>query len=180
VKPPPPLWLELERHKRFTLLLILIAAAFSSAARAEDLSSPEGLWTPLENGKPLGLVRIFEQDGAFFGHVEPSSPSDHSTARCWRCTGERKDQRIIGLIIMRNLKLKNGEYAGGDVLDPRSGHVYACKFHLVDGGERLRMRGYLGISLLGHSQTWVRVNQATVTAYWRAKEQQWQTHGSQR
>jgi hypothetical protein len=46
---------------------------------------------------------------------------------------------------------------------------------------RIQLRGgYLGISLLGHSQTWVRVNQATVTAYWRAKEQQWQTHGSQR
>jgi uncharacterized protein (DUF2147 family) len=49
------------------------------------------------------------------------------------------------------------EYAGGDVLDPDSGKVYGCKFKLTEGGERMIMRGFFGVSLFGRSQTWVRI-----------------------
>ena len=135
-------------------------------AAAPDLSSPVGLWAPTDGkGKPLGLIRIFEQNGAFYGRIEPTSPSDDSTDRCTRCSGDRKDQPVIGLVIMRHLTLKDGEYVGGDILDPRSGWVYRCKFRMVEGGLKLRMRGYLGISLLGHTMTWVRVNPATMKPY---------------
>jgi uncharacterized protein (DUF2147 family) len=144
--------------------MTLIAISSISAA-ANDLSSPEGLWAPTENGARLGLIRIFERNGAYFGRIEPSSPSDDFSARCTRCTDERKNQPIIGLVIMRNLRLKDGEYVGGDILDPRTGGVYGCEFRLIDGGKRLRMRGYLGIPLLGRTQTWERVNDASTGAY---------------
>lgn len=165
---------------RRSILLILLAIPLIPAVHAADLSSPQGVWAPIENGRPLGLVRIFERDGVFFGRIEPSSPSDDSSARCTRCTGDRRDQRLIGLVIMRNLKPRNGEYVGGDILDPRTGRVYDCKFRLMNGGDRLRMRGYLGVSLLGHSQIWIRVNEADIEAYWRAKEKRWEAHGSRR
>ena len=147
---------------RLMLLLVLTAVVspMCSAATA-DLSSPEGLWSPVDGqGRPLGLIRIFERNGAFYGRIEPNSPSDDFSARCTRCTDERKDQPIIGLVIMRHLELRDDEYVGGDILDPRTGGVYRCKFHLTDGGRKLRMRGYLGISLLGRSLTWVRVEEA--------------------
>jgi uncharacterized protein (DUF2147 family) len=151
------------------LVVLLLLTGIGHAAPAssdDDLSSPVGLWAPTDSrGKPLGLIRIFEQDEAFFGRIEPSSPSDNFSARCTRCSGDRKDQPIIGLVIMRHLRLRNGEYVGGDILDPRTGRVYGCKFRLIDGGKKLIMRGYLGISLLGHSQTWVRVNEAQMTPY---------------
>lgn len=155
---------------RLMTLLILTAMSFIPAAGAADLSSPAGLWAPMENGRPLGLVRIFEHDGVFFGRLEPSSPSHNSSARCTRCTDDRKNQPLVGMLIMRNLKPRNGEYSGGDILDPRTGRVYDCKFHLTDGGEKIHMRGYFGVSFLGHSQTWERVNEANLKAYWRAKE----------
>ncbi|MBV8909946.1 MAG: DUF2147 domain-containing protein [Gammaproteobacteria bacterium] len=146
---------------RLTLLLVLTAMSRVLSVDAADLSSPEGLWAPTDgDGRPLGLIRIFEWDGAFYGRIEPSSPTEHSSARCTHCTGARKDQPIVGLVIMRNLKLKDGEYVGGDILDPRTGWVYGCRFELTDGGRKLRMRGYLGVPLLGRSQTWVRVDEA--------------------
>lgn len=144
-------------------MLLVLAAASPIASAAADLSSPEGLWalTEGEGGRP-GLIRIFAQDGAFYGRIESGSPGEHSSARCTRCTDDRKDQPIIGLVIMRHLRRRDDEYVGGDILDPTTGAIYRCRFQLTDGGRKLRMRGYLGFSLLGRTQTWVRIDEAGV------------------
>jgi hypothetical protein len=143
------------------LLACLLAAAGARAA-GPDLTSPVGLWTPLDwsTGKPMGLIRIYESDGQLFGRIEPV-PGDHGDddKRCTRCTDERRNQPYNGLVLMRHLKWHDGEYGGGDILDPGTGSIYGCKLRLIDGGHRLLMRGYLGISLLGRSQTWQRVEQ---------------------
>jgi uncharacterized protein (DUF2147 family) len=52
--------------------------------------------------------------------------------------------------------LRDGAYGGGGILDPDTGSVYRCKFHLAKDGTVLVVRGYIGISLLGRSQTWQR------------------------
>jgi uncharacterized protein (DUF2147 family) len=52
---------------------------------------------------------------------------------------------------------KNGsEYDGGDILDPETGSVYKCRLTLGHGGEEMQVRGYLGLSIFGRTQTWVR------------------------
>ncbi len=143
-----------------TMLTLVLAAAAALPVRAADagLASPVGLWQPLDgSGKPLGLIRIFEANGLYYGRIEPSSPSDDRNARCTRCAGDRHDQPIIGLVLMRHLRPQNGEYVGGDIVDPDTGRIYGCTLRLTDGGHRLIMRGYLGISLLGRSQIWRRV-----------------------
>ena len=48
-------------------------------------------------------------------------------------------------------------FEGGDILDPNNGKVYQVKLKLIDGGAKLEVRGYIGISLLGRTQTWIRV-----------------------
>ncbi|HTX06715.1 MAG TPA: DUF2147 domain-containing protein [Steroidobacteraceae bacterium] len=143
------------------LSLLTLAAPLAAAGADAALASPVGLWQPLDaSGKPEGLIRIFEAGGLYYGEIEPSSPDDDRNARCTRCTGKRHDQPIIGLVIMRHLKPENGEYVDGDILDPNTGHVYGCTLRLTDGGRRLLMRGFLGISLLGRSQIWRRVGGA--------------------
>jgi len=52
--------------------------------------------------------------------------------------------------------LRDGEYGVGDMLDPDTGSVYRCKFQLQKDGTVLVVRGFIGISLLGRSQTWQR------------------------
>jgi uncharacterized protein (DUF2147 family) len=142
------------------ILALSAAVALPAGAAPARLASPVGLWQPLDSsGKPEGLIRIFEVDGLYYGRIEPSSPSDDRNARCTRCTGRRHDQPIIGLVIMRHLKPQNGEYVGGDILDPNTGRVYGCSLRLTDGGRQLIMRGFLGISLFGRSQTWRRVGE---------------------
>lgn len=141
------------------LLLISSGPVLVAGAADTRLASPVGLWQPLDSaGKPLGLIRIFESSGLYYGRIEPSSPTDDRTARCTRCTDERHNQPIIGLVLMRHLRPENGQYVGGDILDPDTGRIYGCMLRLTDGGHELIMRGFFGISLLGRSQTWRRVD----------------------
>jgi uncharacterized protein (DUF2147 family) len=131
-------------------------AAAAPAAAGSD--SPIGLWKTVDDktGAARAIVRIYEQDGRLFGKIESSFTPGAEHRVCTVCTDERKDQPILGLIIIRNMKRTDDEYAGGDILDPDTGSVYHCKMH-VEGGTRLVVRGYIGISLLGRNQTWQRV-----------------------
>ena len=136
----------------------LIACVLLAQAAEVDLSSPAGLWEPLDSkGHPQGRIRIFKRGDAWFGRIEPSSPADDPNGRCTACRDERRNQPIIGLVLMRNLRFADGEYTGGDILDPDTGRVYGCKFRLIEGGRQLLMRGFYGVSLLGRSQVWRRV-----------------------
>jgi uncharacterized protein (DUF2147 family) len=145
-----------------TLALFTLACAGMSPTRshAADAPSPIGLWKTVDDksGMPRALVRIYVQDGKYFARIEQSFAADAATRVCSVCTDERKNQPIIGLLIVRNMTLRDGEYGGGDILDPDSGSVYRCKFHLEKDGSLLAVRGFIGISLLGRSQTWQRQN----------------------
>jgi len=123
-----------------------------------DPASPIGLWKTVDDktGAPRGLVRIYERDGKYFGRLEESFKPGAEQRVCAVCTDERKDQPIIGLTIIRNLRPEDNEYAGGDILDPESGSLYRCKMHLESEGTRLVVRGFIAFSLLGRSQTWQR------------------------
>lgn len=139
-------------------LAVLLCALQPAPSPAADLQSPVGLWKTIDDktGKALAIVRIYAQDGKFYGRIEQSFREGASTRVCSVCTDDRKNQPVLGLVIIRGMSLRDGEYAGGDILDPDSGWVYRCKFHLDEGGLKLIVRGYLGISLFGRSQTWLR------------------------
>jgi uncharacterized protein (DUF2147 family) len=134
------------------------ADAPSTGAATAGSDSPIGLWKTIDDktGAARAIVRIYEQDGRLFGKIESSFTAGADHRVCIACTDERKDQPIIGLLIIRNMKRTDDEYSGGDILDPDTGSVYHCKLH-VEGGTRLVLRGYIGFSLLGRNQTWQRV-----------------------
>ncbi len=138
--------------------LILFTALAAEPPMGEP--SPAGLWRTIDDktGTAKGLVRIYEQDGLFFGKVESAVKPEDALERCDRCSGERKDKPVVGMVILRKLK-KTGsgsEYTGGDILDPDTGVVYRCSFRMSDQGTKLVVRGYLGIPILGRSQVWIR------------------------
>ena len=141
------------------LVVLLVASQTSALSVAADaqLASPVGLWEAFDSNGSEGLIRIFEVKGLYYGRIEPSSPTDDRNARCTRCTDYRHDQPIIGLVLLRHLRPQNGEYVGGDILDPDTGRIWNCTMRLTEGGRQLIMRGFVGISLLGSSQTWKRV-----------------------
>jgi uncharacterized protein (DUF2147 family) len=142
----------------FAWFTLLFAGIPAPASQAADLQSPIGLWKTVDDktGMPRAIVRIYVQDGKYFGRIERSFTPGAETRVCSVCTDERKNQAIIGLVIVRNMTKRDGVYGGGDILDPDTGSVYRCKFHLQKDGTVLAVRGFIGFSLLGRSQAWQR------------------------
>jgi uncharacterized protein (DUF2147 family) len=143
----------------FNALLLALPLAFSSLASAAD--SPAGRWQTIddETGKPKSIVEIQQAaDGTLTGKVAEILKSDQgSNPVCSQCEGERKDQPITGMTILQDLK-PDGEqvWSNGTILDPAKGKTYRAKAKLLEGGDKLEVRGYLGIEALGRTQTWVR------------------------
>jgi uncharacterized protein (DUF2147 family) len=140
------------------LFMFVVGSLPAATSQAADPQSPLGLWKTVDDktGMPRAMVRIYLQDGKYFGRIEQSFALGAETRVCSVCSDERKNQPIIGLLIIRNVTLRDGEYGGGDILDPDTGSVYRCKFHLDKDGTVLVVRGFIGISLLGRTQTWHR------------------------
>ena len=144
--------------RRRALGLALCLALGSVAADPTGSTSPIGLWKTFDDktGAARGIVRVYEQDGKLFGRLERSFTPGAEHRVCAVCSDERRNQPIVGLLIIRNMKADGDEFTGGDILDPESGSVYRCKMHLEQSGTRLVVRGYIGFALLGRSQTWQR------------------------
>lgn len=104
----------------------------------------------------LGRNTHYQADGGYFARIERSLTASEAGRKCTACTDERKDQPFVGLVLMRNVRLANSKYSGGDILDPNTGAVYSCSFTLEDDGKTLAVRGYLGVSLFGRTQKWLR------------------------
>lgn len=138
-------------------LLITLSLLTSMLAFASDADSPAGLWqTRDDDGKPTGYIRINEADGTYSAVIEKGMPQDKEEKYCTKCTDERKDQRLIGMTIMKNVKAKGVHFVGDEILDPLSGNTYRVKLTLKDAGKKLEVRGFIGISLFGRTQIWER------------------------
>ncbi|HET9208093.1 MAG TPA: DUF2147 domain-containing protein [Burkholderiaceae bacterium] len=126
-------------------------------------STPVGLWKTIddETKKEKSLVRISEAGGVFSGKIEKLlDPDSKPDAKCDKCSDERKDQPILGLPIIRNVKANANDatlWDGGEILDPNNGKTYKVRLKPADGGKKLEVRGYIGAPLLGRTQTWHRV-----------------------
>lgn len=135
----------------FALVTQLAFAADQTAA---------GLWKTIDDstGKPRSLIRISEHNGEFSAVVEKGlRETDTGEAVCDKCKDERKGKKIIGMTVAKGLKQNGHKYEGGEILDPENGKTYKCKMTLDQTGNNLEVRGFIGISLLGRSQTWHRV-----------------------
>jgi len=143
--------------KHAALAGVLLASAVTAMAQAD---SPVGTWQTIDahTGQPKALVQIAQDgSGSLNGKViKGLGANDQPDRRCTACTDARKDQLILGMTIISDMKKDGDAWDHGQILDPENGKLYKCKMHLEDGGNKLVVRGYIGVSLLGRSQTWVR------------------------
>ena len=76
---------------------------------------------------------------------------------CINCKGKNKNLPIEGMTIVEGLELNGKTWEDGTILDPKSGKIYSCYITLEDNNT-LKVRGYIGFSLLGRTQKWIRKN----------------------
>ena len=139
--------------------LATLTVLFATSALAQAPSAV-GRWTTVddETKKPKSVVTIYEEGGKLFGKIEKlfREPNEEQNPLCDKCEGALKNQPILGMVILRDLKKDGDEWSGGTILDPANGKTYKCKIAVEDGGKKLKVRGFIGIALIGRTQYWVR------------------------
>lgn len=123
--------------------------------------TPVGRWKTFDDdtGKATSIIRIRNFDGELRGWIAKvlKTPEEGALPTCTLCEGELKDAPVEGLRFMWGLRREGDAWTGGQVVDPETGKVYNVKMELEDAGRKLVVRGYIGIPLLGRTQTWERV-----------------------
>ena len=117
-----------------------------------------GKWKTIDDvtGQAKSIVEIYEKSGKIFGKVIDILDKEHKNNVCSNCSGEDKNKPILGLTIIKGLSKDGNVYSNGKILDPKNGNLYKC-FIVLEEKDKLKVRGYIGISLLGRTQYWYRV-----------------------
>jgi uncharacterized protein (DUF2147 family) len=110
-----------------------------------------------EDGKPKSHIEITEENGKLIAKVIKLLPNAKLKI-CSACTGTNKNKSIEGMSIMSNMsKISDSEYGNGEILNPKNGKIYSCTVTLEKGGNKIKVRGYVGISMFGKTQYWEKV-----------------------
>ncbi|MFT5077936.1 MAG: hypothetical protein ACI825_000959 [Planctomycetota bacterium] len=139
--------------KQFILIIAIAFVSFTSTAQ-----NVFGKWKTIDDvsGEAKSIIDIYERDGKVYGKVTQILTEGREDSVCTECDGEDKGKPILGLEIIRGLEKDGDVYEDGEILDPENGKRYKCYIELVENN-KLKVRGYIGFSLLGRTQYWYRV-----------------------
>jgi len=138
-----------------SILIILFVLGGLLTMQAQSIV---GKWKTFDDqtGDAKSIVEISEKGGKYQGKVIEILNPAKKDSKCDKCPGTDKGKPIEGLVIIRNLTKKGEEYTGGTIIDPQSGKEYKCSIK-PNGATKLEVRGYVGISLIGRTQTWTKM-----------------------
>lgn len=144
----------------FIFSFVLIAQLFNIEKVFADITSPVGVWQTIDDktNKPRSIVQIWQQDNELRGKILKIyyQPGEGEKDVCKKCTGVNHNKPILGMTIIWGMSKQDDDWKGGKILDPKNGKTYSCKMTLIEGGQQLKVRGYIGTPLLGRTQIWIR------------------------
>lgn len=138
-------------------VLLSVVMVTSPVIAAE--ATPQGLWKTIDDktGQAKSHIRIVINGGTLSGIVEKILPPGDPKAVCVACQGDMKDQPIVGMKILSGMKKGPDGYKDGQITDPKNGKSYNALVWLDPAdANKLNVKGYIGVSLFGRSQTWLR------------------------
>lgn len=141
-----------------SLIFLFLFAAFAGSAQTHKADDILGVWL---NQEATGKIQIFKEGDRYFGKlVWLRTPLDSITGKP-RTDNENPDPKLkssplIGLTNLKNFTF-NGkdEWSGGTIYDPKNGKTYKC-FIRFESANKLKIRGFIGVSLLGRNTFWTR------------------------
>jgi uncharacterized protein (DUF2147 family) len=141
-------------HFLFAVLLPILLLQLR--AGAAESASPVGFWKNDD-----ATFEIFENQGKLDGKIisirEPRTPEGKDKTDIHNPDASKRERPIIGLVFLSGFTQKSEtRWENGTIYDPKSGNTYSCSMEL-DGPEKINMRGFIGISLIGRSEVWTRV-----------------------
>ncbi len=138
---------------KFTgLFLILFLTA--SLSQSQNIT---GKWYSIDpdTNEKESTIEIYQQNNKVFAKIISLLKDEDKGKVCDQCTGKDKDKPIEGLIIIKGLSKDGDEWNDGKILDPKNGKYYKCYITLEEKN-KLKIRGYIGFSLIGRTEYWFR------------------------
>jgi uncharacterized protein (DUF2147 family) len=151
--------------KTCSLLAAVFLLCLAGSAFAQNSDAVVGKWL---NGEKTAHVEISNVGGKYFGKIvwlkEPEYPADDKKGMAGQTKVDRENpdparrkDPVLGLQILRDFAFKSeGRWDNGRIYDPKNGKDYRCKMKLTSP-DVLDVRGFIGISLIGRTDTWTRV-----------------------
>lgn len=138
-------------------LLLTISAIISITAYSQQADQILGQWL---NEEKDGKIEIYKSGNKYSGKLTWASKmyeSDGKTSRkdVKNLEPALRNRELKDLVLLTNFIYDDGVYADGKIYDPKSGKTYSCKMTI--SGEKLSIRGYVGLSLFGRTTVWTRV-----------------------
>lgn len=138
---------------------IFLIGVFAIAFLGLNAQSPVGIWKTIddETGEAKSNVQLYQENGKMYGKVINLLRKNVDPNRvCEKCTDWRKGQKIIQMMIVRDMYLNGNTWKGGKILDPENGKEYTCTMWIeADKPNELKVRGWIGPVF--RTQTWYRV-----------------------
>jgi uncharacterized protein (DUF2147 family) len=152
----------LSKTKEISRVIIfgVLGFLFSSSVLAQGSLSVVGKWETIDGKtkKPSSIIQILPKGSVYIGKIIKTfdNTSEKKLNRCVACRDNRKNQPIVGLNIIENMQCVSNYCHGGTILDPRDGKIYKATMRLINNGQQLKVRGYVGVSLFGKTVVWNR------------------------
>lgn len=142
----------------FTLIACITSFLLFSFTETNNTDAIVGFW---KSGDGKAIIEIYKQTDKYFGRIvwlaEPNDPTNGKPKLDKKNEDSKLQSRpILGLINLRDFKfIKNKLWEDGKIYDPKSGEDYSCTIKMLDDNT-IEVRGYVGISLFGRTDTWKR------------------------
>ncbi|HXU28348.1 MAG TPA: DUF2147 domain-containing protein [Bacteroidia bacterium] len=142
--------------KKLIALLVVIFLSANTFAQTTNKDALLGTWL---TGSGKGKVQIYKEGDKYNGKIvwlkEPNR--EDGTAKLDRNNSDKALQTrpIMGLNMLKGFIFDEDKWVDGTIYDPENGKTYSCKITWRDG--KLDVRGYIGISLIGRTDTWFKV-----------------------
>ncbi|SFT02202.1 DUF2147 domain-containing protein [Sphingobacterium wenxiniae] len=136
------------------LITTILGVLFVACVFAQSNEQIVGKWKTIddETGEAKSIVEVFKKaDGKYYGKISELLMKPEND-KCVQCKDDRKNKPLLGLEIIRGLSKSGKEFTGGTITDPKNGKSYKCT--ITRDGDKLNVRGYVGFSLIGRTQTW--------------------------
>jgi len=145
----------------FIACAVALAAVSASWNVVAAEAAPAALLGNWLNEPKDGIIEITQlPDGTLQGRIVGGAHPGKKDAN--NPDAALRDRVLRGQVIMKGLKKDGGNrWSGGTIYDPDGGRTYKCYIELQSDG-RLKVRGFIGFSLLGKSQTWTRYTDASM------------------
>ena len=144
--------------KKSILALVIAALVGVASMFAQSNSTSKGdvilgVWT---NSEKDAKFEIYKKDSKYFGKIIWGTGRDTNDSK--NPDPKLRSRDLVGLTILKNFVFSgDNTWEDGTIYDPKDGKTYSCKLTLASAN-KLEVRGYLGISLFGRTETWTKIN----------------------